>query len=97
MKIIALEKETNTARPIDFRKSAKAEAKALWQLYLDGIVREFYFRKEKNLAVLILEVKNKQLAKKTLSKLPFVSKKLIEFELIPLKPYPGFERLFAHL
>ena len=97
MKIIALEKEINTSRPIDFRKSAKAEAKALWQLYLEGIVREFYFRKEKNLAVLILEVKNKQIAKKALSKLPFVSKKLIEFELIPLKPYPGFERLFTHL
>jgi hypothetical protein len=94
MKILALEKELSNARTIDFRKNAKAEAKALWQFYLSGIVREFYFRKEKNLAVLILEVKNKAEAKKTLSKLPFVSKKLIEFELIPLKPYPGFKRLF---
>jgi len=82
------------ARVLSFRKYATAEAKALWQLYLEGIVREFYFRKEKNLAVLILEVKNRQTAKKALSKLPFVSKKLIEFELIPLKPYPGFKRLF---
>jgi len=97
MKIIAVEKEINTARPIDFRRSAKAEAKALWRLYQSGLVREFYFRKEKNLAVLILEVKNKQAAKQALNKLPFVSKKLIEFELISLKPYPGFERLFAHL
>ena len=97
MKIIALEKEMSTASSFAFRKYAKAEAKALWQLYLEGIVREFYFRKENNSAVLILEAKNKQIAKKTLSKLPFVSKKLIEFELIPLKPYPGFERLFAHL
>ena len=94
MKILALEKEMTNARVISFRKHAKAEAKALWQLYLGGIVREFYFRNEKNLAVLILEVKNKQTAMKALSKLPFVSKKLIEFELIPLKPYPGFKRLF---
>jgi len=94
MKILALEKELDDARTIDFRKNDKAEAKALWQLYLKEIVREFYFRKEKNLAVLILEVKNKADAKKALSKLPFVSKKLIEFELIPLKPYPGFKRLF---
>jgi len=42
----------------------------------------------------MLEVKNKAEAKKALGKLPFVSKKLIEFELIPLKPYPGFKRLF---
>jgi len=94
MKIIAFEKELSNARTIDFRKNAKAEAKALWQLYLSGIVREFYFRKDENLAVLILEAKSKQAAKKLLSKLPFVSKKLIEFELIPIKPYPGFERLF---
>ena len=94
MKILALEKELDNARTIDFRKNAKSEAKAVWQLYLKEIVREFYFRKEKNLAVLILEVKNKAEAKKALSKLPFVSKKLIEFELIPLKPYPGFKRLF---
>ena len=94
MKIIALEKEISTAKTIDFRKNAKAEAKALWNLYQNGIVRELYFRKEKKLAVLILETKNKEDAKKSLSKLPYVSKKLIEFELIPLKPYPGFQRLF---
>lgn len=94
MRIIALEKETSTARPIDFRKNAKAEAKALWKLYMNGFVREFYFRKEKKLAVLLLEVKNKVEAKKVLSKLPYVSKNLIEFELIPLRPYPGFQRLF---
>ncbi len=94
MKILALEKELNNARTLDFRKNAKAEAKALWRLYQNGIVREFYFRKDENLAVLIIEARNKQEAKKILNKLPFVSKRLIEFELIPLKPYPGFERLF---
>ncbi|NWG28951.1 MAG: hypothetical protein HXY48_10515 [Ignavibacteriaceae bacterium] len=95
MKIIALEKENSTVSTLAFRKFAKAEAKALWQLYLEGIVREFYFRKEKKLAVLVLEVKTKQAAQKALSKLPFVKYKLIEFELLPLKPYPGFERLFT--
>lgn len=35
MKIIALENEINTARPIDFRRSAKA----LWQLYPEEIMR----------------------------------------------------------
>jgi len=94
MRIIALEKELSNARTIDFRKNAKAEAKALWQLYLSGIVRECYFQKDENLAVLILEAKNKNAANKELNKLPFVSKKLIGFELIPLKPYPGFQRLF---
>jgi hypothetical protein len=94
MKIIALEKELNDSRTSDFKKYAHAEAKVLWQLYLKGIVREFYFQKDENLAVLVLEVKSKQAANKELRKLPFVNKKLIKFELIPLKPYTGFERLF---
>jgi len=94
MKILALEKELNKTHTSDFKKYAKAEARALWQLYIKGMVREFYFRGDKNLAVLILEVKNKLKAKEVLNKLSFVSKKLIEFELIPLKPYPGFQRLF---
>jgi len=94
MKILALEKELNQPQTSEFKKYAKAEARALWQLYIKGVVREFYFRGDKNLAVLILEVKNKLKAKEVLNKLPFVNKKLIEFELIPLKPYPGFQRLF---
>jgi len=94
MKIIAIEKELSNAKTIDFRKNAKAEAKALWQLYLKGIVREVYFKKDENLAVLILEIKNKQSANRELNKLPFVNKRLIKFDLIPLKPYPGFQRLF---
>ena len=94
MKILALEKELLNASQSGFKKYSKEEAKTLWMLYKKGIVREFYFRKNKNLAVLILEAKNVASAKKALKQLPFVSKKLIEFELVPLKPYPGFERLF---
>jgi hypothetical protein len=95
MKILALEKELLDARSSDFKKHAKKEAEALWQLYKKGIVREFYFRKNENLAVLILEAKSLQAAKSDLNRLPFVNNKLIDFELIPLKPYPGFERLFG--
>jgi hypothetical protein len=94
MKILALEKELDNTRTIDFRKNAKAEAKAIWNLYLKGVVREVYFKKDENLAVLILEARNKQSANRELNKLPFVNKKLIKFDLIPLKPYPGFQRLF---
>ena len=94
MKILALEKELNQPHTSEFKKYAKAEARALWQLYIKGVVREFYFRGDKNLAVLILEVKNKLKAKEVLNNLPFVNKKLIEFELVLLKPYPGFQRLF---
>ena len=91
----ALEKELKNARSDDFNKYAKEEAKTLWKLYKNGIVREFYFRDDETKAVLILEAEDPGKANELLNKLPFVKNKLIEFELIPLRPYPGFERLFA--
>ncbi|MBT8386502.1 MAG: hypothetical protein KJO12_03750 [Ignavibacteria bacterium] len=94
MKILAFEKEIKNAAPEEFAKHAKEEAKVLWDLYSSGFVREFYFRADEDSAVLVLETDSASVASDKLNELPFVSKKLIEFELVPLKPYPGFERLF---
>lgn len=94
MKIIALEKEKPTAQSSDFKKYRQKEAKVLWELYQKNVVREFYFRDDQKAAVLILETDSKEQAENELSGLPFVKNDLIEFELLPLKPYPGFERLF---
>jgi hypothetical protein len=41
--------------------------------------------------VLVLECQTVEEALEALSTLPFVQKKLIMFELIPLKAYAGFE------
>ena len=43
----------------------------------------------------MLECPSLDEAHEALSTLPFVQNKLITFELIPLKAYPGFERLFV--
>lgn len=94
MKILALERELGGAYSADFKKYAKEEAMVLWGLYSSGFVREFYFSADKDSAILVLEADSALVASDKLNKLPFVSKKLIEFELVPLKPYPGFERLF---
>jgi hypothetical protein len=55
-----------------------------------------YFREDKPEAVLILEAKDVDEAKEKLSELSLVKNGLITFELIPLKPYHGFERLFGN-
>jgi muconolactone delta-isomerase len=65
-----------------------------WELYQKGSVRELYFVKDDNLAVLILEAKNKEEVEKILQTLPLVKQKLIAFDVFPLIPYNGFERLF---
>lgn len=95
MKITALENELPSARPEDFESHAVEEARVLYGLYAAGIVRETHFRADQNEAVLIIEASSCEEAEECLSQLPSVEAGLIDFTLIPLRPYPGFERLFA--
>lgn len=95
MKIIALEHELPAATAEKFQQFAQEEAWKAWELHQAGIVRELYFRADRNEAVLVLECSSVQEAWEVLSTLPFVQNNLITFEVIPLKAYPGFERLFA--
>lgn len=94
MKIIAIEKEIAGTNAGDFEPFLKDEAHHLWQLYNSDVVREVYFRTDDNTAVIIMECDSLFHAKEIIAEFPLVQNKLIEFELIPLKPYDGFERLF---
>lgn len=95
MKILAIEHELSRIRAEQFLPYLRAEAQQVWNLYQSGILREIYFRQDKNEAILILECENPEIAQESLFSLPLVREKLIEFEIIPLVPYPGLDRLFA--
>ena len=94
MRIIALEKENPGYSAEDFQPHLKAEAERVWELYQAGIIRETYFRADVTEAVLILECADVNEADAALSTLPLVEAGLITFDLIPLRPYDGFSRLF---
>ena len=94
MKILAIEKESGGKTAEDFQPYLETEALRVWELYKKGVIREIYFQADQTSAVLILECENLEVAKKILSTLPLVQADLINFNLIPLAPYPGFERLF---
>ena len=94
MKVIALEIENEGLTSADFQPYLKDEAEAVWELYKKNIIREIYFREDQPTAVLILECKDTAEAESILAQLPLVKKGLIKFDILPLKPYPGFERLF---
>lgn len=95
MRILALERESPGAEAQDFKRLGTAEARAAWELYQSDVIRELYFRQDENSAVLVLECSTLDDARAALARLPFVEAGLITFDLIPLKPYPGFERLFS--
>lgn len=94
MKILALEIDTSGATAEQFAPHLKTEAARVWQLYQSGHIREIYFRQDRADAVLVLECASADEAHQLLGTLPLVQAGLIDFEIIPLVPYPGFERLF---
>ena len=94
MKMIAIEKEVEGKKAKDFEPFLEDEAKKVWELHQRNDIREIYFRGDQKAAVLILECESVEKAEEILSQLPLVREKLIYFEIIPLVPYPGFERLF---
>lgn len=94
MKILALETETPGVAKDRFKPFLKEEARKVWELYQEGTLRELYFRTDTDAAVLILECDSIKEAEGVLATLPLVKENLISFQLIALKPYPGFKRLF---
>ncbi len=96
MKILAIEKEIEGVKPEQFTPHLKAEATQVWKLVQDGLIRETYFRTDRTEAVLMLECADPGEALRVLQSLPLVKEGLISFEVIPLKPYTGFARLFEN-
>lgn len=95
MKILAIEKEAPALTSQDFEPYLKAEAAKVWELQQADVLRELYFRQDRPEAVLILECAGVEEARQALASLPLIQAGLITFDLIPLKPYPGFSRLFS--
>jgi hypothetical protein len=95
MKILALEQDVQGVKPEQFPPHLKAEALQVYQLHLQDVLREIYFRQDRHAAVLVLECKDLREAQQVIGTLPLVREGLIQFELIPLAPYPGLARLFA--
>ncbi|HMN61267.1 MAG TPA: hypothetical protein PJ988_12925 [Anaerolinea sp.] len=94
MKILALERELPGAAEEAFRLHGRAEARAVWELHQAGVIRELYFRADRDEAVLVLECATTAEAQRGLGGLPYVREGVIAFDLIPLRAYPGFARLF---
>lgn len=95
MKILALEKEVSRVPAGAYEPHLKTEAAKVWELYQKGVIREMYFRQDWPGAVLVLECATIAEANSLLSALPLVEAGLIQFDLIPLRAYPGFARLFG--
>ncbi len=95
MKILVMPKPIEGVSREELLQHSAEEIQALWQLYAQGICREFYTRvNEAGRVVLMLESESVETAREALATLPFVKLHLIDFDLIPLAPFNGLARLF---
>jgi len=94
MRIIAIENVIGNPTKEDYAPHLEAETLRVLALQQEDILREIYFKADQLEAVLILECDGVDVARQVLDSLPLVQAGLIDFEIIPLRPYPGYMRLF---
>jgi hypothetical protein len=95
MKILVMPKPIEGVSRDELLQHAPAEIRAVWQLYAQGICREFYTRaNEPGRVVMIFESESVEATNQTLATLPFAQLHLIDFDVIPLAPFAGLSRLF---
>lgn len=96
MRILAIERPVAGVTEAQFTPEiGEAEARQAWSLYQAGVIRELYFHADEAMAVMVLECADVAEADAALASLPMVSAGLIQFEVLPLRAYPGFARLFG--
>lgn len=95
MQVLALAHDTGPADDPRWPEIRVPEARRAWELYQAGTIRQIWFRADRANGVLLLEVADLAEARAVIDSLPLVAAGLIDFDLVPLRPYPGFARLFA--
>jgi len=89
MKILVLPRPIEGVAREEMLQHAAEEIQAVWELYAQGICREFYTRaNEPGRVVLMFESASVEAAKEALATLPFARLHLIDFDVIPLAPFP---------
>lgn len=95
MKILVMPKPIEGVSREQLLQHAAEEIQAVWQLYAQGICREFYTRaNEPGRVVMMFESETVEATNEALATLPFARLHLIDFDVIPLAPFTGLARLF---
>lgn len=93
MQILAIERELAAIDLGKHRGILRHEAARVWVLKKRSVIRDIWFTVADQRAVLILECRTVGDAKRHLSSLPLVRKRLIDFDVCALRSYDGFDRL----
>lgn len=76
----------------DFEPIVPLEGARARQLYSIGFTRQIWHREDQPGACQIIEAEDLEVVRENLATLPLAAAGMIEFDIIPLKPYAGFHR-----
>lgn len=91
MQILAIGQLSEGIKSENIQPFLFEELKDTIKLYLEDIIRNFYFRSDKVGIVVMMECNSITEAEGHLKKLKLVKEDLLEFNLIPLKPLKPLE------
>jgi len=94
MKIIAISRDMPDG-PEASSAMLRDEAATVWRLQTQGVIRQIWFTTDTHDAVIEMECSDAGEAARALAELPLVAARVIRFDLLPLRAYDGFTRLFA--
>ena len=95
VKVLAIGHPRSAVRWEDIYPYVGEQARYLWERYETDQVREFYLRADHQPGmVLVLECDDVTEAERLVAALPISEADLLDFEVIPLRPYIGFRELF---
>ncbi len=86
MQILAMSKTIENDTLEKARSHLLEEVKDTLNLYLKGVIRNFYYRGDRNGVVLLMECNSMGDAHSELGSLKLVKEGVLEFDLIPLEP-----------
>jgi hypothetical protein len=72
-----------------------AEAAQAWQFYASEQIRQMHYIADMSGAVMLWEGESMESVTHEVQKLPMVKEGILTCEILPLKPYTGYESLFA--
>jgi len=90
MKVLALGRDLVGARTTAVRRAAGGGGPGGLGLYQGDLLREVYFRADSPNGSWFSRSRTSPLPAPRSTACPLVGGRLIDFDLVPLKPYPGF-------
>ncbi|VWB52701.1 hypothetical protein BLA13014_02302 [Burkholderia aenigmatica] len=95
MKLLCLDVPLPGASLETYQPHLLDEVRHAWQLLKHGFVRDIYFRQDRPGVAIIAECDSSESAREALREFPLAKAGLIDWDIIPLGAFLGWETLFA--